>query len=176
MTAPAVHTAAPFSIRPYVAADLDGVVTVFLSAVRETASRDYSGAQVDAWAQVDRELWAARRRSRPTWVALVGESLAGFADLEGSGHLDMMYVHPAHQRRGVASALLECAEASARARGISRIFTEASITARPFFTRRGFRTVAPNTVDVRGVRMSNFRMEKLLAPVPAGQRPSARRT
>lgn len=160
----AMHPGAPLSIRPYAAADLDGIVAVFLAAVRETASRDYTREQIDAWAQVDRELWAVRRLGRPTWVALVGQSLAGFTDLEPSGHLDMMYVHPAHQGRGGASSLLEYAEAAARTQGISRIFTEASITAQPFFLRRGFRAVGPNVVEVRGVRMNNFRMEKLLRP------------
>jgi len=159
-----MHPGAPLSIRPYAAADLDGIVAVFLAAVRETASRDYTREQIDAWAQVDRELWAVRRLGRPTWVALVGQSLAGFTDLEPSGHLDMMYVHPAHQGRGGASSLLEYAEAAARTQGISRIFTDASITAQPFFLRRGFRAVGPNVVEVRGVRMNNFRMEKLLRP------------
>jgi putative acetyltransferase len=162
-----MHPETPRSIRPYAAADLDGVIAIFLSAVRKTAARDYTGEQIDAWAQVDRELWAVRRLSRPTWVAIAGRSLAGFTDLEPSGQLDMMYVHPAHQGRGVASSLLECVEAAACAQGISRIFTEASITAQPFFARRGFRTVGPNAVEVRGVRMTNFRMEKLLRPALA---------
>jgi putative acetyltransferase len=165
-----VRNDAALTIRPYRPADLDGLIEIFLCAVRRTASGDYSREQVDAWAQADRGQWAARRLGRPTWVALAGRSLAGFADLEASGHLDMMYVHPAHQNRGVASALLECAEAAARAQGLARIFTEASITARPFFERRGFRTVAANIVEVGGVKMANFRMEKLLGKAPARRR------
>jgi len=154
--------AEPLTIRPYVAADLEALIDVFLRAVRETAGKDYTPAQIAAWAQADRGLWAARRLSRPTWVAVAGGAVAGFADLEASGHLDMLYVHPAHQGRGVASALLARAEAAARAQGIRRLFTYASLTARPFFERRGFKVVAPNAVEVRGERLANFRMEKPL--------------
>ncbi len=88
---------------------------------------------------------------------------AGFSDLEADGHLDMMFVDPRFQGRGVATALLERVEAEARSLSLSRIFTEASITARPFFERRGFRLIAPQTVELRGQRLVNFRMEKGLA-------------
>jgi putative acetyltransferase len=151
-------------IRPYRADDLDGVIDIFLRAVREVAARDYDRHQIDAWAQVDREAWSVRRMSRPTWVATIGSSLAGFADLESDGHLDMMFVHPAHQGRGVASALLAQVEASAREQGIARLHAEVSITARPFFGRRGFRVIAEQVVRVRGQRFDNFRMEKVLGP------------
>ena len=135
-------------IRPYRAGDLDGVIDIFLRAVREVAARDYDQQQIDAWAQADRKAWSVRRMSRPTWVATIGSSLAGFADLESDGHLDMMFVHPAHQGMGVASALLAHVEASAREQGIARLHAEASITARPFFERRGFRVIAEQ-VDLR---------------------------
>ncbi len=103
-----------------------------------------------------------RRLSRPTWVAVVGEKPVGFTDLEPDGHLDMMFVHPAHQGVGIATALLERVETAARGQGLARIFTEASITARPFFERRGFRLLAAQIVRVRGQALANFRMEKLL--------------
>jgi putative acetyltransferase len=49
----------------------------------------------------------------------------GFTDLQPDGCLDMMYVHPAHQGVGVATALLNKVEAAAGELGLSRIFTEA---------------------------------------------------
>jgi putative acetyltransferase len=140
------------------------VIGVFLGAVREIASRDYDPAQIGAWAQADREAWSARRTSRPTWVATIGGNVVGFSDLEPDGHLDMMFVHPAHQRQGVATALLATVEAAARERALAAIFTEASITARPFFERRGFAVAARQLVEIRGQRLANFRMRKTLRP------------
>jgi putative acetyltransferase len=151
------------SIRPYRPDDLDAVIDIFLGAIREIAAKDYDRAQIEAWAQADRDAWAKARLSRPTWVAVIGGKPVGFSDLEPGGHLDMMFVHPVHQGVGIATALLERVETAARGQDLSRIFTEASITARPFFERRGFRLVAAQLVHVRGQALANFRMEKLLA-------------
>ena len=41
-------------IRPYHDSDLPLLCQIFLRAVRETASRDYTPAQIAAWAQVDK--------------------------------------------------------------------------------------------------------------------------
>ncbi|MCB1378884.1 MAG: GNAT family N-acetyltransferase [Alphaproteobacteria bacterium] len=150
------------SIRPYDADDLDHVITIFQRAIREVASKDYDAAQIAAWSAVDRQEWADHRLSRPTWVAEMDGRPAGFTDFEADGHLDMMFVHPDFLRRGVATALLRLVETAARAQGTTRIFTEASITARPFFLRRGFRLVAAQAVRCNGQTLTNFRMEKTL--------------
>lgn len=152
-----------FQIRRYVGADCGATLTVFQRAVREVSSRDYDPVQIAAWSQVDEvERWRQRRESRPTWVAVLGTSVIGFSDLEPDGHLDMMYVHPEHQGVGVASRLLATVEAEARRLGVRRLFTEASLTAQPFFERRGFRLIAKQQVEARGVWLTNFRMEKFL--------------
>jgi putative acetyltransferase len=150
------------SIRPYNRADLDEVIAIFLGAIREIASRDYTPAQIEAWAQVDRDGWDRRRLSRPTWVAVRGDALAGFTDLEPDGHLDFMFVHPAHQGVGVATALLAQVEAAARDQGLSRIFSEVSLTARPFFEARGFSVTQAQLVERRGQTLKNFKMAKAL--------------
>ena len=149
-------------IRLYTPADLDGLIRLFHASVRRIAIKDYTEDQVKAWApdDADRERWASRRASRPTWVAEIDGVLAGFTDLEPDGHVDMMFVHPDHQGRGVAGALLRQVEAEAARLGLDRLFTEASITARPFFERKGFRVIAPQTVSVRGQDMTHYRMEK----------------
>jgi putative acetyltransferase len=151
------------SIRPYVASDLDAVIMIFQRAVREVASRDYEPAQIEAWSHVDREEWAPHRLSRPAWIAAFGNLPAGFADLESDGHLDMMFVHPDFQGRGVATALLAQVEAAAHELGLTEIFTEASITARPFFERRGFKVIEQQIVAVDGQPLVNFKMKKPLA-------------
>jgi len=152
-------------IRRYDAADLDAVMSVFLRSVRGVASRDYDAGQIAAWAQVDRDVWSHRRLDRPTWVALIDDAIAGFIDLEGSGHIDMLFVDPAHQRRGVASALLDTVENAARVQRLAVLDTDASITARPFFENHGFQVVRSQDVALRGQRLTNFRMEKRFGAV-----------
>jgi putative acetyltransferase len=151
-------------VRRYVPADLDALIDLFRESVRRIAIRDYTEAQVKAWAPdtVDRASWATRRASRPTWVAEIDDEIAGFTDLEPDGHVDMMFVHPDHQGRGVANALLNHVESEAARLGLARLHTEASITARPFFEKKGFRVLAPQTVSLRGQDFVNYRMEKRL--------------
>lgn len=149
-------------IKPYNSDDLDAVIDIFQRAVRETASKDYNEAQIQAWSQVDRHRWQMRRQSRPTWLAWIDEQPAGFTDLEPDGHLDMMFVHPNYKGGGVATALLNQVEAAARQQRLGRLFTEASITAKPFFEKRGFEIITAQQVEIRGQVLQNFKMEKFL--------------
>ena len=53
--------------------------------------------------------------------------------------------------------------AEARRAGLTRLFTEASITARPFFEAQGFAVLAQHVVMCRGTEFVNYRMERLPA-------------
>jgi putative acetyltransferase len=152
-------------IRRYEAADLDAVIGVFLQSIREIASHDYHAGQIDAWAQADRAVWSRRRLDRPTWVAVIDATVAGFTDLESNGHIDMLFVHPEYQRKGVAAALLGEVERAARHQRLATLDTDASITARPFFEAQGFQVVRQQSAALRGQRLNNFRMEKRLIAV-----------
>jgi putative acetyltransferase len=151
-------------IRPYLPSDADATLDIFLRSIREVAAKDYSAAQISAWARVDdRAGWAIRRGSRPAWIAESEAKPVGFTDLVADGYLDMMFVHPEYQGLGVASLLLAQVEQKARGFGLDCIRTEASITARPFFERRGFRVMKSQNVEKRGEILSNFLMEKSIA-------------
>lgn len=150
--------------RPYESGDASATAEIFLRAITEVASRDYTPSQIAAWARVeDLIAWGSVRESRPTWIAEIHGQVVGFADLTGDGLLDMMFVHPQYQGVGVASSLLHKVEAQARAWNMSCLSTEASRTARPFFERRGFRVVRAQQVQKRGETLENFLMEKSLA-------------
>ena len=85
-----------------------------------------------------------------------GEIL-GFGDMDETGYLDRLYVHKDHQREGVATALCNGLEQSCKARPF---VTHASITARGFFEKRGYRVLRRQQVLRRGVALTNFIMEK----------------
>lgn len=152
------------SIRPYRADDLDALIELFTSSVREVASRDYNPAQIEAWAPVavNRQHWATRLGNRPTYVAEAESEIVGFSDLEPDGHIDMLFVHADHQGQGVARTLLDHIHVRAAKQGITRLFTEASITARPFFERNGFEVIEAQDVELRGQTFRNYRMAKSL--------------
>ena len=151
-------------IRDYQDADCAALADIFQRAVREIARKDYSRAQVMAWAPDGRdlEMFAARLANRPTFVAEYKGQVAGFTDLDGDGHIDMFYVNPDFQRRGVASAMLRFLAARGQSERRKRLFSEVSITARPVFERHGFKVLAYQTVETNGQALGNYRMEKLL--------------
>lgn len=147
-------------IRPYGATDASSTLEVFLRAIHETARRDYTPDQIDAWARDDRDLrqWNEARESSRTQVAEIGGQVCGFVDVASDGHIDMLFVDPDHAREGVATALLDWAISTARRAGATRLTTHASITARRFFSARGFSTDEERHPEIRGVRMTNYLM------------------
>jgi putative acetyltransferase len=151
-------------IREYRDSDCAALADIFQRAVREIARKDYSPVQVVAWAPEmrDIEAFAAGRTAKPTFVAEYDGQVAGFTDLDGDGHIDMFYVSPDCQRRGVASAMLRFLAERGHSERRKRLFGEVSITARPVFERHGFKVLAYQTVQTNGQALGNYRMEKLL--------------
>jgi putative acetyltransferase len=155
-------------IRSYVDDDAAPTLATFLAAVTVTAASDYSPEQVAAWsAPKERRLdqWNQRLAERGTIVATIAGELAGYSDVSDEGHIDMMFVNPQFGRRSVASNLLAEVERRALAHGATTLWTDVSITARPFFERHGFTAVAEQHPVTRGVSMTNYRMCKVLARI-----------
>ena len=87
--------------------------------------------------------------------------IVGFCDIDGD-YLDRLYVHRYWQGRGVATAIVAALEQHARQTGQAHMVTHASVTARPFFERRGYAVVKEQQVERKGVLLTNFVMEKTL--------------
>ena len=154
-------------IREAIRADAPQIVGVFHHTIHTVNVRDYTTEQVNAWSPKvpDADAWAANKfPTRMTFVADDNGTIAGFGELEDNGHVDCFYIHQAYQRRGVGTAIFQQIEERARGLGLTLLFTEASITARPFFEASGFSIVKQQIVICRGVELSNFVMEKTLPP------------
>lgn len=151
-------------LRAYDESDAEATLRVFLRAVRVTASKDYSPEQIAAWGSDDISLdvWAVKRLQTDTVVAVEGDEVLGFSDVDDRGYVDMMFVDPAVTRRGVASALLDHVTRMAREHGAVELTTYASLTARPFFEKHGFVVVEERHPVLRGVSLTNFSMRKPL--------------
>jgi GNAT superfamily N-acetyltransferase len=152
-------------IRDYEPSDAAAIVALFTATVHAINARDYSLEQLNVWAPRDYDLarWAARLAEKRPFVAVQGAIMLGFCELEADGHIDCFYVNKDYQGQGVGQRLYGECERRALASGCVRLYAEVSLTARPFFTRQGFRLIATQEVVRQGVRLTNFRMEKLLA-------------
>ncbi|MBH0097968.1 GNAT family N-acetyltransferase [Salinibacterium sp. NSLL150] len=166
MTASANREHASIEVRPYTELDAASTLAVFIAAVTQTASADYTVEQTEAWADIDaRDLhsWGRAMAARNSFVATIDEEVAGFSDVSATGYIDMMFVAPRFLRRGVARRLLAHAEAVASDSGARVLTADVSITARPFFERFGFVVTAEQHPVKRGVELTNFAM---LKPLP----------
>jgi len=161
-------------IRPYQPADIEQIVHLYFDTVHTINQRDYTEAEVNAWAPEipDAVQWAARYKTRITFVAEENTTVAGFAELEPNGHIDCFYCHQAYQRQGVGTLLYNRLEQEARSLGLVRLFTEASITAKPFFEQIGFQTIHQNQIARGSTILINFSMEKYLNPLAPSSIPS----
>ena len=151
-------------LRSYRPEDCDALMALFHDTVHAVNAKDYSPAQLAAWAppRLDRERWLTMLGGHYTLVAEMDGAIVGFGDLEGADYFDHLFVHKDHQGRGIAAALAQGIEEEARRRGAGCITVAASITAKPFFEHRGYRVCRRQTVEVRGQKMTNFAMEKAL--------------
>lgn len=152
-------------IRNYRPDDAPLLRTVFHSAVHQLAARNYTPEQREAWAPLahDAAQWAARLQARQPFVAELDGEVAGFADLQDSGYIDLFFVAPAFAGRGVAKALMAHIHASAADRGITALSADVSLTAQPFFSKAGFSVGQRQQVERAGAVLENARMVKVLS-------------
>lgn len=152
------------NLRDYCTADLDALGQLFYETVHTVNAVDYTPEQLDAWApgSIDRTRWDRTLTEHFTRIAQIGNQIVGFGDLADDGYLDRLYVHRDFQHCGVATALCDALEERARSQGVLVVETHASITARPFFEKRGYRVIREQQVERAGVRMTNYVMERKL--------------
>lgn len=146
-------------LRLYRSEDCLALARLFYDTVHTVNARDYTPEQLNAWADghVDLAAWDASFLAHHTLVAEKNGEILGFADMDGAGYLDRLYVHKDHQGRGVATALCSALEAACPVKSFT---THASLTARPFFESRGYQVLRRQTVVRHGISLENFVMEK----------------
>lgn len=146
-------------IRKYEKNDCEAITKLFYDTVHTVNAKDYSKEQLDAWAtgKIDIDAWNESFIKHYTLVAVENDKIVGFGDIDGTGYLDRLYVHKDFQNQGIATALCDRLESEYNKKPI---ITHASITAKPFFLKRGYRVVKEQQVERFGQILTNFVMEK----------------
>lgn len=145
-------------IRKYQSSDCKEITELFYKTVHVVNAKDYTQEQLNVWAtgQVDVDDWDRSFREHYSVVAVEDGHIVGFGDIDRTGYLDRLYVHADYQGRGIATALCNRLEQAVS----GPIVTHASITARPFFEKRGYQVVKEQQVERKGILLKNFVMEK----------------
>ena len=137
----------------------DQTAELFYETVHTVNAKDYSEEQLNVWAdgKTDLEKWNKSLLEHYSIVAIKDGQLVGFGDIDETGYLDRLFVHKDFQHQGIASAICTLLEDNCNAKTIS---TCASITARPFFEKRGYKVIKKQQVQRKGIFLTNFVMEK----------------
>ncbi len=146
-------------LRRYRPEDCPLLGQLFYDTVHTVNAVDYTPEQLAAWAPElpDMEQWNRSFLEHTTFVAETEGVIAGFGDIDGTGYLDRLYVHRDYQKKGIGRALCDALERSAGE--AERIVTHASLTAKPFFLRRGYLVKKEQQVEKNGILLTNFVME-----------------
>lgn len=155
-----------FYIREFKVGDELEIYQLFYDTVHHVNTRDYTEEQVNIWApeKPDMTQWQTTLNENYTFVAISKENKAiiGFSDLEKNGYLNRGYVHKNFQGQGVGDALFKAIENKARELGLKKLFSDVSITAKPFIEKQGFIIEAEQTKKLGGITFTNYLMTKEL--------------
>ena len=145
-------------IRKYQSADCKEIADLFYNTIHTVNAKDYTKAQLNAWTAGNEapDKWNRLLQERHSIVAVDSGIIVGFGDIDTKGFIDHLFVHAAYQGKGVGKAI--CGQLEQAVQG--KIVTHASVTAKPFFERRGYNAVKEQQVMRHGVFLTNFIMEK----------------
>ena len=144
--------------------DLDEVKELFFQNEKNVCSNDYSEAQ--------RKVWSASIENKQRWLEAVNEQyfiiakletvIVGFGSLKEDNYIDFLYVHKDYQRHGIGTLIFEKLETQAKHKNQKLLFSEVSITAKPFFENKGFKIIKKQLILRQQIELINYKMGKQL--------------
>lgn len=157
-----------FTIRTAQQSDAVELKELYQNTVRTINRRDYSQEEVEDWASCGEDLskWEGMMETHYFIVAVDQLSqIVGLSTITPQGYLHSMFVHKDFQGKGIATLLLKEIERYAIASGITQITSEVSITARPFFEKRGYKVEEEQKRRAKQLCLTNYRMAKTVVRI-----------
>ena len=163
-------TNADIKIKPYKSRYATEICTLFHASIHAIDIDIYTKKQQEAWCSgpPDQDKWRERLEESQPWMAMLGDAVVGFIELEESGYIDCMYVHPDFQGFGIAKKLYEHITTLAKERSLLELSVDASKVARPIFEKWGFTVEQCNKIEREDQVLVNFYMTKKLGNLRSG--------
>ncbi len=149
-------------IRRHLPGEEKALQEIYFGATRRSNSRDYTSEQVERWVAKHADLaeWTSRLAGTKPFVAVIDGRPIAFGELELNGHIDFFYCHPDWEGRGAGSELMRAITAEALKLGLKTLHAEVSVTAEPFFTKKGFDTLEVRIPIICGAPAKQYIMRK----------------
>lgn len=145
--------------------DLKEMQELYIETIKHVCKNDYNPAQIEAWISgvKNKDRWLEVINTQFVLLAIIENKIAGFGTLKDSNYIDFFYIHKDFQRLGIADKILTELETEAKKHHSKTITSDISITAKPFFEKKGFVAKAEQRNIRLGVELINYKMEKHLS-------------
>lgn len=154
-----------YKLLPLEDKDIPEMQELFRSTVLNVNIRHYTKEEVEDWASCGDSVEHLKELlSHNHFIGAFDEAsrMVGFSSMNKDGYLHSMFVHKDWQGKGVATQLLSEVEHIAKQWGVAEITSEVSLTARPFFEKKGYEIVKMQKHRANKLELTNFIMRKLL--------------
>lgn len=142
-----------YKLLPLEDKDIPEMQELFRSTVLNVNIRHYTKEEVEDWASCGDSVEHLKELlSHNHFIGAFDEAsrMVGFSSMNKDGYLHSMFVHKDWQGKGVATQLLSEVEHIARQWGVAEITSEVSLTARPFFEKKGYEIVKMGSAEISG--------------------------
>ncbi|UHO39116.1 GNAT family N-acetyltransferase [Chryseobacterium capnotolerans] len=144
--------------------DLPEMLQLFQDTIITICQEDYNIDQLNAWRSgtENQERWNNVIKQQFILIAEIKNKTVGFCTLDKGNYIDLLFVHKDYQHLGIATQLYKLIEKEALHQNQKFLTADVSKTAKPFFERMNFKLIQEQTVNVKGVDLINYKMEKAL--------------
>lgn len=151
-------------IRNAALSDLLEMQKMYIETIQSVCKNDYTPEQIQAWISgvKNTERWIEVIEKQFVLLAIIKNQIVGFGTLKDGNYIDFFYIHKDFQRQGIADKILNELEMEAKKHNSTILTSDISITAKPFFEKKGFVVKAEQKNIRLGVELINFKMEKEL--------------
>lgn len=145
--------------------DLQEMQEMYIETIKWVCKNDYSPLEIDAWVSGlnNVERWLKVIHAQFVLLAIIQNKIVGYGTLKDGNYIDFFCVHKDFQRQGIADKVFNQLELEAKKENSKTITADVSITAKPFFDKKGFMIKAEQKNIRLGVELINYKMEKELS-------------
>lgn len=144
--------------------DLKEMQQLYVETIQSVCTNDYNEEQLKVWSSgIDNtERWIEVIHTQFVLLAIIENKITGFGTLKDGNYIDFFYIHKDFQRQGIADRLLTELEPEAQKQHSEIITSDISITAKPFFEKKGYIVITEQKNIRQNIELINYKMEKKL--------------
>ncbi len=141
--------------------DYAEIARLHRKTIRTINAQDYPPRVIAVWSGI-----TSAQRFRESadmcnrWVAVKKSKIVGYCDHNFNCEIWGLYVHADYLKKGIGKKLLTVLEKSLKKQGCGHIQLKATITAKSFYLKHGYRVVKKIPYRMQHVTLDIYRMSK----------------